>query len=217
MSSQGSKLTPQQHALVESGLPLVQTLARRRARNHAGVTVDDLRSVGYEVLVKLAPSYDPSEGEFDAYTAKRVRGAMQDFIRTASRTYRRESGVVERLDPVEPLAEQTIEQALEASPEDDRMSIIDSLDPSLSGASASALLSAAGEDETVNQLDNVRALRAVRGFATTLGEPDKTIFAGIFQAGKGVEEIVAEVGVSARTVKRVTQSLRLQLTELLLR
>jgi len=73
-------------ALIQRGMPLVETLAhymRRRTFGHA--TLDDMRSAGREALVHAARSYDPARGvPFEAWATLRVRGGMIDSVRQAT-------------------------------------------------------------------------------------------------------------------------------------
>lgn len=79
-----SALTPEQRLRVERSKPLVDQLARLLARRLARVTEDELRSAGYEALVKCGLRYDPAEAtSFRTYSFHRVRGAMIDAARRA--------------------------------------------------------------------------------------------------------------------------------------
>ncbi|MCX4239810.1 sigma-70 family RNA polymerase sigma factor [Paraliomyxa miuraensis] len=77
-------LSVEQRRRVERAKPLVDQLARALARRLARVTEDELRSAGYEALVKCGLRYDPTVGTtFRAFSFRRVRGAMIDTARKA--------------------------------------------------------------------------------------------------------------------------------------
>lgn len=79
-----SALTPEQRLRVERSRPLVDQLARTLARRLARVSEDELRSAGYEALVKCGLRYDPTQAtSFRTYSFHRVRGAMIDVARRA--------------------------------------------------------------------------------------------------------------------------------------
>lgn len=217
MTAQQSGLTAQQQATVQSAMHLVDTLATRRCRKTDALDFNELQSIGYEKLVELAPTYDPGVGEFDAYVNLAVSGAMLDAVRRRTKHERREGRrVTDQLHPDEPLAEESIEDALLASPDDDRRRVVSSLELCLAGASAAAILASEGEDSTNDRLHMGHALKALRTFAAQLGEPEKTVFGRFYQDERRVDDIAAEVGVAPRTVKRITQGLRARLSDLLL-
>lgn len=70
--------------LVEFYWPLVrQSAVRLRAGLADGVDVDDLASAGTVGLIESLAAFDPFRGvEFEAYCARRVRGAMLDELRS---------------------------------------------------------------------------------------------------------------------------------------
>ena len=50
-------------------------------RNHT-ITADDLRNEGYLGLIQAIERWDPGQGPFKQYAARRVWGAMQDLFRS---------------------------------------------------------------------------------------------------------------------------------------
>jgi RNA polymerase sigma factor for flagellar operon FliA len=79
------------NALFESGLELVERIARRLSRELGRVgEFDELLSFGREGLLDAARKFDPERGvPFRGYAGIRVRGAIIDGIRASSRLPRR--------------------------------------------------------------------------------------------------------------------------------
>jgi RNA polymerase sigma factor FliA len=102
-----ARLTPEQRLRVERGKPMVDQLARMLARRLARISEDDLRSAGYEALVKCGLRYDPSQvASFRAYSYHRVRGAMIDAARRAVPGLRRRSRALRTMQATQALLEQ---------------------------------------------------------------------------------------------------------------
>jgi RNA polymerase sigma factor for flagellar operon FliA len=79
------------HALFESGLELVERIARRLSRELGKMgEFDELLSFGREGLLDAARKFDPERGvPFRGYAGIRIRGAIIDGIRASSRLPRR--------------------------------------------------------------------------------------------------------------------------------
>jgi RNA polymerase sigma factor for flagellar operon FliA len=81
----------EENARFESALDLVESMARRIARELGpGVELDELRSFGREGLLDAARRFDPERGvPFRGYASFRVRGAIIDGVRASARLPRR--------------------------------------------------------------------------------------------------------------------------------
>lgn len=79
------------NALFETGLPLVDRIARRLARELGGRSpLDELLSFGREGLLDAARKFDVERGvPFRGYASIRIRGAIIDGVRSNSRLPRR--------------------------------------------------------------------------------------------------------------------------------
>lgn len=79
------------NALFESGLGLVERIARRIARELGGnLSLDELLSFGREGLLDAARKFDAERGvPFRGYASIRVRGAIIDGVRATARLPRR--------------------------------------------------------------------------------------------------------------------------------
>lgn len=101
------RLSPEQRRRVERCKPLVDRLAGMLTRRLARVTEDDLRSAGYEALVKCGLRYDPTIGSsFRAFSFHRVRGAMIDTARKAVPGLRQRGRALRALQATQALLEQ---------------------------------------------------------------------------------------------------------------
>lgn len=102
----------------DSALELVDKLARQLVRTTGGsLQLDELRSFGREGLLDAARRYDPDRGvPFKGYASFRVRGAMLDGVRSASRLPRRVHRQLRALESSARLSEGTGEDLLAAPP-----------------------------------------------------------------------------------------------------
>jgi RNA polymerase sigma factor (sigma-70 family) len=75
-----------QTSLVEDHIVLVDKLARRfHRRLPRHIDVEDIASIGYIELVKLAKRYDPAnerKASFATFAGHRIWGAFQDYVRS---------------------------------------------------------------------------------------------------------------------------------------
>ncbi len=84
----------------------VEGLARALAPQMSHVSMEDLRSAGFEGLVEAAQRYDPAAGiPFVAFAHHRARGAMIDAARRAAPAVRRRSRAMRALEATQALLE----------------------------------------------------------------------------------------------------------------
>jgi len=77
-----TRLSPEQRLRVERSKPLVDQLARTLVQRLGRISEEELRSAGYEALVKCGLRYDPAiAASFRTFAFHRVRGAMIDAAR----------------------------------------------------------------------------------------------------------------------------------------
>lgn len=113
-----SALTPDQRLRVERSKSLVDQLARLLARRLARVTEDELRSAGYEALVKCGLRYDPVQAtSFRTYSFHRVRGAMIDAARRAVPGLRPRGRALRAMQASQALLEQAERRELPEGPD----------------------------------------------------------------------------------------------------
>jgi len=83
-------------------MPAVKAMAKRlKERLPSSVDFNDLVSIGFEELVKLAKRYDPKlNNNFWGYAQKRIYGAMLDFLRTLDTVSRGDRKLIKEIDKV---------------------------------------------------------------------------------------------------------------------
>jgi RNA polymerase sigma factor (sigma-70 family) len=67
--------------LICSHMDFAQSLAKVKKQKINGVYYEELESAAYRGLVDAANSYTPSLGTFKAFSAKRIIGEMDDYLR----------------------------------------------------------------------------------------------------------------------------------------
>lgn len=192
---------------------LVQILAARRARSAAGVAERaDLEQIGYAIVLEMAPRYDPSLGDFDAYVSTRVRGAMIDYIDKLRRMQRRERDPMAALFPAVPLDRLPLEEMMRLSDEDNRRRAVQSLAIEVAGVAMSTLFTGDdAEDAMLDRLHIERAKQALFAFMEKLPERDRTVLLEVWKGEKSQEAIAASLGLAYRTLKRIVADTRLAL------
>jgi RNA polymerase sigma factor for flagellar operon FliA len=83
-------------------MPAVKAMATRlKERLPSSVDFNDLVSIGFEELVKLAKRYDPSKNSnFWGYAQKRIYGAMLDFLRSIDPLSRGDRKLVKEIEKI---------------------------------------------------------------------------------------------------------------------
>lgn len=99
-------LNDAQRRRAETAIDRVEVLARTLSKQVSHVSVDELRSAGYEGLLEAAKRYDPSSGvPFKGFAHHRIRGAMIDLARRASPAVRRRNRALKVLEATQALLE----------------------------------------------------------------------------------------------------------------
>ncbi len=81
--AQGSGRAPvEEHALIQSVLPDVETFIYQLWREGARWDMDEVRSAVYEAVVRAAKRYTPSKGSFRNYAWLTMRHALKDWQRS---------------------------------------------------------------------------------------------------------------------------------------
>jgi len=88
--------------LITNYMPAVKAMAYRlKERLPSSVEFNDLVSIGYEELVKLANRYDPKKNDnFWGYANKRIYGSMLDFLRSIDTLSRGDRKLVKDIDKI---------------------------------------------------------------------------------------------------------------------
>ena len=221
-------------ARFESGLDLVEALARRIAREvGAHAELADLVSYGREGLLDAARKFDPARGvPFRGYASFRIRGAIIDGIRQSSRLPRRAHERLNGLSAANRTSEGAYEDALAPAPPgstaaDAERALGEHL-AAMATAVAVGLLSTTAygdEGERVpiatsatpeEALGRAELLDVVRRAIGELPEEEQTLVRRHYLEGERFDHVAAELGLSkswasrlhTRAIKRLTEKLK---------
>lgn len=212
----GTPLTVEQRRRVERCQPLVDQLARTMARRLARIAEDELRSVGYEALVRCSQRYDPSlGGSFRTFAYHRVRGALIDASRRAVPGLRQRSRALKTLEATQALLEQVRKTETPDGPDprtlEQRVSAAADL---VAQTTAAVMLSSAqprdpdavaetGPSDLDTVLDDARMRQRVQGAITQCcDEQDRAIVHAIYGLGLSMGEASKELGLHKSTISR---------------
>lgn len=209
-------LTAEQRLRVERSRPLVDQLARLLAQRLARISEDELRSAGYEALVRCGLRYDPAlMASFRTYSFHRVRGAMIDAARRSVPGLRRRSRALRAMQASQALLEQT--ERREASDGPDPRTLRERVAAAadiVAEATASVVLSRIGGPDPEGIADeafgdpeqaahDVRLRDHVRRTLEHCCSPEERAFlAAIYDEGLTMTELGAQAGRSKSTISR---------------
>jgi RNA polymerase sigma factor FliA len=209
-------LTPEQRLRVERSKPLVDQLARVLVQRLARITEDELRSAGYEALVKCGLRYDPTQAaSFRTYSFHRVRGAMIDAARRAVPGLRRRGRALRVMQASQALLEQAERRELPGGPDPRTLQErVDAAAELVARTTAAVIVSrrsgadpeevpddATGEPEEV--LHDVRLREHLRhALARCCDEEDRMLLAAIYDEGLTMTELGERLGRSKSTISR---------------
>lgn len=209
------------------GLAVVRKHARQfAARNGVGLDESDFVSLGNEVLVEVAPGYEPERGyKFSTYVTPYVKGAMVDAIRRQH---------------FELSVQETIGQAIDREARrfssrqpDDFEVVFDSVeinqaryDANLSDGAVSLAMSAAaaairlmrrGTEDHVGALDEHRFVaELVSRTVAEMSAPIQRLWEVCYVEERPLREYVAAMGISDATAGRYHKELKERLRAVLL-
>lgn len=221
-------------ARFESGLDLVEAIARRIAREvGAHVELSDLLSYGREGLLDAARRFDASRGvPFRGYASFRVRGAIIDGVRKSARlprrTHERLSGLLAASRTSEGAYEDVIAPPVPgATPVDAERALSEHL-AAMATAVAVGLLAQTGfgdegervpvttDEDAEAALGRAELVALVRHAITELPPEEATLVRRHYLEGERFDHVAAELGLSkswasrlhTRAIKRLTAKLR---------
>jgi len=210
------RLSPEQRLRVERSKPLVDRLARMLARRMARITEDELRSAGYEALVKCGLRYDPTQAaSFRTYSFHRVRGAMLDAARRAVPGLRRRGRALRAMQASQALLERAQERELPGGPDPrtlaERVAAAADL---VAQATAAVVLSRLGDTDP-EEVEDVAAgapeevlhdIRLREHLRRTLerccDDDDRSLIAAIYEEGLSMTELGERLGRNKSTISR---------------
>ena len=209
------RLSPTQRRRVERAHPLVDQLARLMVHRLPRISEDDLRSAGYEALVKSGLRYDPEHGvPFKAFSYYRVRGAMIDAARRATPAVRRRSRALRTLEATQALLEQA--ETTEHTEGPDPRTLQERVDAAagiIAQATAAVVIARTGgpdpervaDDElrsADDAIDEGRVREHVRRALTRCSEDEQTMIHALYHEGLTMTELAERTGLNKSTVSR---------------
>lgn len=208
-------LTDAQRRRVESVMGRVDTLAHVLAKQVSHASLEELRSAGFEGLVRAAQRYDPASGvPFRAFAHHRIRGAMIDAARRASPSVRRRNRALKVLEATQALLDDARKtQSLRSGADTQTLAQrVQAAADLVSRTTAAVLASKAApaDPDTVAQAEGSAEdalvdaeLRAHLDDALgALPEDDRALVAAIYEEGLSMGEYGARVGKSRSTICR---------------
>lgn len=210
-----ARLSPEQRRRVERGKPLVDKLARMLARRLARITEDELRSVGYEALVKCGLRYDPTQAaSFRTYSFHRVRGAMIDAARRAVPGLRKRGRALRAMQASQALLEQAEHRELPggADPRTLQERVAAAADL-VAQATAAVVLSRLSTPDPEEVADDAGAPEEVlhdarlhehlrRTLERCCTEDERSMIAAIYEEGLTMTELGERLGRNKSTISR---------------
>ncbi|MEM7153179.1 MAG: sigma-70 family RNA polymerase sigma factor [Myxococcota bacterium] len=222
-------LTAEQRARVERCTRLVDSLARSIAPKVAKLGEDDLRSVGYEALVRCSQRYDPETGtSFQTFAYHRVRGAMLDESRRAVPGLRQRSRALRALAASQSLLERS-QQREEQGDEDTRslQQRVEAAAELVAQTTTVVMLASAGprDPEQVADahggdfdasIDDARIQSRVRkALDECCNEDERAFLRALYDEGLSMSELGTRLGKHKSTVSRRHASLLARLSSVL--
>jgi RNA polymerase sigma factor for flagellar operon FliA len=224
----------EENARFESALDLVESMARRIARELGpGIELDELRSFGREGLHDAARRFDPARGvPFRGYASFRVRGAIIDGVRASARLPRRAHERLSGLAAGARASEGALEDAFAPAPPGATTADADrALGEHLAAmatAVAVGLLSTTAygdaneriplspESSPEEALARAETLELVRRTIAELPREEAELVRRHYLEGERFDEVAKDLGLSkswasrlhTRAIKRLTEKLR---------
>lgn len=209
------RLNSDQRRRVERAYPVVDQLARVMVHRLPRITEDELRSAGYEALVKSGLRYEPEHGvPFKAFSYYRVRGAMIDAARRATPAVRRRSRALRTMEATQALLEQA--EAKEHMEGPDPRTLQERVDTAagiIAQATAAVVLARCGgpdpervvDDEmrsAEDALDDERVREHVRRALAGCSEDEQTMIHALYNEGLTMTEFGERTGWNKSTISR---------------
>lgn len=207
-------------ALIENHKDFVGTVVGRMVRSmHLPASMfDEFVSAGYLGLVEAAERYNKLHGvAFKAWAAIRIRGAVIDAIRNSSAISGKAYRSLRRLEAIDNLRSEMLEQhETSAHPDDQALRLARLLDFAAKGALIFRLSIADCENEITGAQDSridpesrlIRAQenRKVCSLVETLPKKERLVIKRLYFSGKSISEIAsAKNGMSKSWVCRLHQ------------
>jgi len=201
-------------------MPAVKAMAARlKERLPSSVDFNDLVSIGFEELVKLAKRYDSSINDnFWGYAQKRIYGAMLDFLRSLDTVSRGDRKLIKEIDNV-------IERIVNHhgyEPSDEEIASILNVDVERvkKARSADEIYSVMPIEDQLNYYDDVskkveeeELIEMIKEILKELGEKEQLIIQLYYFEELSLKEISEILGVTESRVSQIHKKVIKKLRE----
>ncbi len=201
-------------------MPAVKAMAARlKERLPSSVDFNDLVSIGYEELVKLAKRYDSSINDnFWGYAQKRINGAMLDFLRSLDTVSRGDRKLIKEIDKV-------IERYMSNhgyEPDDEEIAAILDVDVSKvrKARQSSEIYSVMPIEDQLNYFDDVskkveqeELIEKIEEILEELGEKEQLIIQLYYFEEMSLKEISEILGITESRVSQIHKNVIKKLRE----
>jgi len=201
-------------------MPAVKAMAARlKERLPSSVDFNDLVSIGYEELVKLAKRYDSSINDnFWGYAQKRINGAMLDFLRSLDTVSRGDRKLIKEIDKI-------IERYMANhgyEPDDEEIAAILDVDVSKvrKARQSSEIYSVMPIEDQLNYFDDVskkveqeELIEKIEEILEELGEKEQLIIQLYYFEEMSLKEISEILGITESRVSQIHKNVINKLRE----
>ena len=201
-------------------MPAVKAMAARlKERLPSSVDFNDLVSIGYEELVKLAKRYDSSINDnFWGYAQKRINGAMLDFLRSLDTVSRGDRKLIKEIDKI-------IERYMANhgyEPDDEEIAAILDVDVSKvrKARQSSEIYSVMPIEDQLNYFDDVskkveqeELIEKIEEILEELGEKEQLIIQLYYFEEMSLKEISEILGITESRVSQIHKNVIKRLRE----
>ncbi|EDM23986.1 RNA polymerase sigma factor FliA [Caminibacter mediatlanticus TB-2] len=201
-------------------MPAVKAMAARlKERLPSSVDFNDLVSIGYEELVKLAKRYDSSINDnFWGYAQKRINGAMLDFLRSLDTVSRGDRKLIKEIDKI-------IERYMSNhgyEPDDEEIATILDVDVSKvkKARQSNEIYSVMPIEDQLNYFDDVskkveqdELIEKIEEILNDLGEKEQLIIQLYYFEEMSLKEISEILGVTESRVSQIHKKVIKKLRE----
>lgn len=192
---------------------LVTHIAKRLRREmDLSMPMEDMRAWGFQGLLEARGRFDAGRGvQFSTFAYYRVRGAMIDGIRKMGYVSRRAHELARLAEAADAVAEEAAEGRAGQSPEQkaDVEATVANIDEILARTTAAFVIEAVGQAERESPAQPEELVIAaeardrVRKAIETLPEREAKVIRDFYFAGRVLDEIAADFGVSRSWVSRM--------------
>jgi RNA polymerase sigma factor for flagellar operon FliA len=191
-------------------MPAVKSMAAKlKERLPSSVDFNDLVSIGYEELVKLAKRYDPSKNDnFWGYAQKRIYGSMLDFLRSLDTVSRGDRKLIKEIDKI--IEKYMVKYGYEPSDEEIAEILDIDVEKVKKARTAGDIYSVMPIEDQLNYFDNVskkveeeELIEIIKKILSTFSEKEQLIIQLYYFEELSLKEISEILGVTESRVSQI--------------